>query len=442
MKKLIIIILAALLLVLSLTACQNRRGALKEHMSDQTEQIPVDTPVQVYKNMNQEQLEADYQSDRVLYAPTVLDGIVDIPCYYIFKSSSQPGGLAYSKLTNTFTTLCRDPFCKHEDTWSCIFSEEGANYISEIQVYGDRVYFLVERLVGHNHVGYLYSTDYLLNNLKQEYEFPVMVESQYEAIENDHGIQYEYSHNSFMCNVIFYGELVFYNDFTLDQNETIIPTIYTVDISKGEDAQPTVWKENLYAQSCKLYGDVLGWQNEDNEWVYYDLATNKYLPDYTRPDYNVTLADGYKRGIQLVCEEYAYVTIQHTTTMFQNDPHFKYYTTAYEMSGARPLFQRQGGDIYRVKTDGSDGSIPELIASLTTDGKPDLIWGFYTDGKTLIVEYETYKDFQNEYNQELNLDNPTDQMFVEMGAYVSPPAKKYAIIDLTTGEVHKPQENS
>ena len=80
-----------------------------------------------------------------------------------------------------------------------------------------------------------------------------------------------------------------------------------------------------------------------------------------------------------------------------------------------------------------------MIASLTTDGKPDLIWGFYTDGKTLIVEYETYKDFQNEYNQELNLDDPTDQMFVEMGAYVSPPAKKYAIIDLTTGEVHKPQ---
>ena len=439
MKKLITLLLSALLLALPLTACRDRRGALKEHMTDQTEQIPVDTPVQVYKNMTQGQLEAEYQSDRVLYAPTVLDSIVDIPCYYIFKSSSQPGGLAYSKLTNTFITLCRDPFCKHEDPWSCIFSGEGANYISEIHVFGDRVYFLVERLVGHNHVGYLYSTDYLLNDLKLEYEFPVMVESQYEAIETDYGIQYEYSHNSFMCNVIFYGDLVFYNDFTLDQNETIIPTVYTVDLSRGQEAQPTVWKKDLYAQSCKLYGDVLGWLNEDNEWVYYDLVADKYLPDYVKPDYNVTLAEGYKRGIQLVCEEYAYVTVQHTTTMFQNDPHFQYYTTAYEMNGARPLFQRQGGDIYRVKTDKSDGGVPELIASLTTDGYPDLLYEFYTDGKTLIVKYETYKDFQNEYNQEIVIEGEMDEWLVEMGAYVSPNAFKYAIIDLTTGEIHKTQ---
>lgn len=437
MKRIMILVFASILLILSFVGCQDRRGDILEKMTDQTDAIPNETPVQVYRNMTQEKLEADYQSNRVIYAPTAEGAIFDTPCYYILNKTNYPGGLAYSKLTNSFVTLCRDPFCKHEDNLTCIFSSD--TQIGQINIYNERVYYLIFREVEHNTVGYLYSTDFLMNDLRQDYVFPVMVESQYEIIETQMGVQYEYTHKSYMCDLCFYGDTVYYCDFALTDGERIIPTIYTLNFHEGTEATPRLWKTNLFASSCYLDGNTLYWQNEAGEWTFYDLKNERYLTDYQRPSQDIQPAEGYKRGVQLVCEDYSYLTIDHTTEMFKNDPHYKYYTTIYEKSGARPLFQRLGGDIYRVKTDGSDGGVPELIATMTTDGYPDLLYEFYTDGKTLIVKYETYRDFQNEYNQEIVIEGEMDEWLVEMGAYVSPNAFKYAIIDLTTGEIHKPQ---
>ena len=73
-------------------------------------------------------------------------------------------------------------------------------------------------------------------------------------------------------------------------------------------------------------------------------------------------------------------------------PHYTYYNDKVE----NWLVNYSGGEIWFRPDSNSELS---LIVRMQTDGIPDAIHSIVaTDGKTLVVSYKTYKDFENVYN--------------------------------------------
>ena len=88
-------------------------------------------------------------------------------------------------------------------------------------------------------------------------------------------------------------------------------------------------------------------------------------------------------------------------------------------------FGRRGGEIWRKDSISGDIS---LVARLSTDGIPDVVCTICaTDGKTLVVSYKTYKDFDNVHNGYAQSGHDSAE---EDG-------DRYAVIDLQTGVVYK-----
>ena len=112
-----------------------------------------------------------------------------------------------------------------------------------------------------------------------------------------------------------------------------------------------------------------------------------------------------------------YLQIKHDTPAFENDPHYTYYNDKVE----NWLVNYSGGQLWYRQD--SDDEL-SLLVYMQTDGIPDAIYGVgATDGKTLVVSYKTYKDFENVYN--------------DYNKLTSGDSLRYAVIDLETGTVYK-----
>ena len=113
-----------------------------------------------------------------------------------------------------------------------------------------------------------------------------------------------------------------------------------------------------------------------------------------------------------------YLLTKHNTASYVNDPHYTYYNDMIE----NWLVNYSGGQLW-YRQDSYDEL--SLLVYMQTDGIPDAIRDVIaTDGKTLVVYYNTYKDFDNiynNYNKETRGDDPI----------------RFAIIDLQTGTVYK-----
>ena len=63
---------------------------------------------------------------------------------------------------------------------------------------------------------------------------------------------------------------------------------------------------------------------------------------------------------------------------------------------------------------------PRVIVNLQTDGIPDcFVNSLFLDGRYILIEYQTYKDFTNPYS-------PTVPEWVR--------SRRYVVVDLTTGQ--------
>lgn len=425
-------LLIAASLLTCMTACTDRRGEIAEKLTQEAENGESALNGNFYASMTSEDMLNLYETHTVLEAPAVGMVLVNTPYYYIMPLANMPGGYAYSKISGEFVTLCTDPYCNHS---SCIFSTSTNNYISEYGVHDGRIYYLVvypSAEIDPTDTYRLYSTDLLFHDLRMEYEFPVSIESIYETEVEGNITNIETEFVATIQNLCFYGDYVYYTDFMLNDERKIVETIYQLNLQTKE---LSVMSADIVAKELKLDGHVLSWIDGKRDTKYYDLNQNQYVVSSPTVIPTITLAPEYAfmSGVRVVCEEYSYVTVNHTTEMFKDDPYFSYYN---EPSGmgltTRDLFKRQGGQIYRVRTDGRDNGVPELIITLSTDGIPDVIYWYYTDGRTMIVCYETYKDFQNEYNTDSEETRDWLDIVTNKNYY------KYAIVDLETGEVYKP----
>ena len=144
-------------------------------------------------------------------------------------------------------------------------------------------------------------------------------------------------------------------------------------------------------------------------YFYYDLTTGEIITEES------LLGEDKANLVWISTGQY--LQIKHDTPAFENDPHYTYYNDKVE----NWLVNYSGGEIWFRPDSNSELS---LLVSMQTDGIPDAIyWVGATDGKTLVVSYKTYKDFENVYN--------------DYNKLTSGDSLRYAVIDLETGTVYK-----
>lgn len=421
MKKALLITLAAALLVSSFASCTNRRDEIKENQTHETETSIETTDGSYadgsfYAGMSQDDFLSLYGEEQ--FTMKSYREVINTPYYYIFTTGFIPGGQVFNKLTNSMESMCKDPFCDHTD---CIFSAEQKS-CEEYLVYKDRIYMLVST----QGVGpyYLYSMDLLLQDLRLDFEFPGTLEGQ------DASGQSGISRGIREC--FFYEDAMYCSDIYLDADGIISPTLYKLDLKTKEYG---ILLEDTYVAvlSMKQYGHILSWLDLDQERVYYDLEAGTYTEDYTPSSFDVEFPEEYKVIKHLLGNGFGYVAVDHTTEMFADDPYYAYYAS--QKGDKMDKAVRCGGEIYRMEgLDTEDIRLTPII-KLETDGIPDVICWFTTDGETMLVKYETYKDFDNPYN---TLQVSFDMLFMGLEVlYTGGPNAKYAIIDLDTGEVIK-----
>ena len=144
--------------------------------------------------------------------------------------------------------------------------------------------------------------------------------------------------------------------------------------------------------------------------LYYDLNTGEVITQESiMPEETGTLKAWTQTG--------QYFVLKHNTSDYEDDPHYTYYNDKVE----NWLVNYSGGEIWFRPDSNSELS---LFVRMQTDGIPDAILSIVaTDGKTLVVTYKTYKDFENVYN--------------DYNKLTGGDSWRFAVIDLETGVVYK-----
>ena len=383
-----------------------------------------------YAGMSKDDLLALYQQmpERATYSS---DRAINTPYYYILDPSShRSGGRAYSKLTGKYVTLCKEFACRHDD---CMFS----GGIVECFIIGDRIYLAIKN--GFDEWFRLYSFNYMFDDAELIYELS------YADDPYSFGV---YDGKIYMAgNVLSDSIHVRCSLFVLD------PVQKTYDFALGEDfifwacgigvsdgciyytaIDGALWKYDFKndTHTCLLDASLLNPEEGDVRfhalnvegpnhirvvrqsvqvftYFYYDLTTGEIVTEES------LLGEDKANLVWISTGQY--LQIKHDTPAFENDPHYTYYNDKVE----NWLVNYSGGEIWFRPDSNSELS---LLVRMQTDGIPDAIyWVGATDGKTLVVSYKTYKDFENVYN--------------DYNKLTSGDSLHYAVIDLETGTVYK-----
>ena len=148
-----------------------------------------------------------------------------------------------------------------------------------------------------------------------------------------------------------------------------------------------------------------------NSVLYYDLSTGETMTKESFMDEETGELNAWNQTGQ-------YFFLKHNTPAYKDDPHYTYYNDKVE----NWLVNYSGGEIWYRKS--ADDELT-LLATLTTNDIPDAIRSIVAmDGKTLVVEYSTYEDFDNVYNGYQKITGINWEL-------------RYAVIDMETGIVYK-----
>lgn len=378
-----------------------------------------------YQDMDRDALKDLYFESPMTSLP--FGSVYNTPYYYIFSHSRHAyGGVAYSKLTGKMILLCKEMVCDHTE---CLFSRR----INRCIVTEDGLYLLFDGS-GNDGIAQLYFFDHLLNDQKLIWEgesiFDCVLHGEcFYMLGSVWNEETKKSDNTIYMLNTKEGTLkpAFREYFPYQVARILDGTLYYVP----EDG--SVWRMDLETEEKHLVvdGSFLERENGDARfnpmgiiggrllicWVqnilgdervlYFDLNDGNFVQD--------GLSDGQILMEWMQTEQY--FSHDHTADDYRDDPNYTYYQDTY--------FGHRGGEIWRKDSISGDIS---LVARLSTDGIPDVVCTICaTDGKTLVVSYKTYKDFDNVHNGYAQSGHDSAE---EDG-------DRYAVIDLQTGVVYK-----
>ena len=383
-----------------------------------------------YAGMSKDDLLALYQqtSERATLSS---DMVINTPYYYLFcRDTYGTGGKAYSKLTGKVVTLCKEVGCKHDD--NCIYTGN----IEECVIIGDRIYLGIQNNFAK--LFRLYSFNFLLDDAK---------------------LIYEWGSDEAPCDFSAIGEKIYMVGQVLTSDGTVKYPLFVFDFHQksytpvmDDDSNVQtgngIWEGYFYysaadgslwqyeiataKQKCLLEASLLNSENGDMRFFACGFAGQTHLCVMRQGIletpllyYNLTSGEviteesllGEDKAHLVWTQAGQFMQILHNTPAYEDDPHYTYYNDKVE----NWLVNYSGGEIWFRPDSNSELS---LIVRMQTDGIPDAIRSIVaTDGKTLVVSYKTYKDFENVYNDYNKLTGGDSWHF--------------AVIDLETGVVYK-----
>ena len=422
MKKLSILLAIVSLLTVA-TAC-NRRDQYRDPLTTTAQaETEIETTTAEgeddektsafpYANMNADEMLQMYK-DTSQGNMLSTESAYNTPYYYILPRHY--GGMAISKLTGNMMQLCKEFSCNHT---SCVYND----WIEDIAIADDCLYMLIGMR--------LYRVDFMFDQTELIYEW-----------ESRSGVE----------TITPVGDKLYTFVDYVEPNTNLISKRTMVIDPKTKTGE--ILNESFRFQSAKIFGLSMYYTEQDGSLWEYSMETGKrkcliddsYL---NREEGEIRfLAQNLEGGrilnvwaqslnrnrnvffdidqgafcnapapegaIRYVClEDALYYGIRHNTSDYENDPHYEYYQSQ------RGHF---GGKIWVHESVESE---PRMLAYMETDGIPDTIVRMSaSDGKTMLVEYLTYKDFENVYNP--NMSSKDEEK------------ARYALVDLETGRVYK-----
>ena len=445
-KKLLILAMAFLLLFFS--AC-NRRDQYRnpqgtdanEKDSQKDSQMESQTDVESgvdmfigegnpYKKTTAEELLSFYRESSAR-SKLSTDTVIDTPYYYIYRENmSKTGGKAYSKLTGKVVTMCKTIGCDHT-TEECVYQ----GLIRAHFLLDDRIYLLISKL---DTTYFLYSCNFMLDDIQKVYEwsydncpedFMPYQDRIYTVgqLPSEDGV-------AITCSLfVFNPQEKTYtaaDDFTFPAGRFIDGLLYYT----AQDGALWSYDIETQAHTCLLDASLLNREEGDIRFNAFGMVGENHLSVFIQNVLNAKicyydlhtgtlisendLISKEEGSLEAWTQTGQFYLLNHTTTAYESDPHFAYYNDKVE----NWLVNDSGGEIwYRQNTDDE----LTLFTVMKTDGIPDAIRAIAAmDGKTMVVTYSSYKDFDNVYNQYQKITE--DDLCI-----------RYAVIDLETGAVYK-----
>ena len=378
-----------------------------------------------YQNLDREDLKELYSQSPIAQLP--MRSVYNTPYYYLFhRGETQRGGLAYSKLTGKMVPLCKELACDHSD---CLFSKE----IRSCIVTEDTIYLLMDGSENDDKVQ-LYSFNHMLDQPKLIYEGEglsevVLCDGVFyapSAVWDEEGggwttVLYVLNLKDGTLAPAFRESFSYQINYIADGYMYYVPddgSLWRVHLKTEEKTQlldsSHLDRENgdirFNPQGITDGGLLVCWKQniiDAGDIYYYDLRQMKIVDNGLSDDQELM---EWTRTEQYICMNYA-------VEGNEDDPNFTYYQDSY--------FGKRGGEIWRRDPISGDVS---LVTRLTTDNIPDVIYSIEaTDGKTLLISYMTYEDFDNVYNG-------YEQTLHGAG---NDEGERFAVIDLETGTVYK-----
>ncbi len=339
--------------------------------------------------MKEEERSETYESAYYFY---------NTPYYVLFDV--QYGGHMFSKLTGQVIQICKDPICDHE---SCIFSNYTLN-LQMCQVVDDRIYIVVTS-VRDNYKRIMYSFDLLMNDSKVVGEWSDYIQGMYVYRDKVY----------YITGVDLDNGLTGYGAMTYDMKEKTTAPLW-------DQAEPCytirfdgsyAWYTPMESGSLRRYnldtgedeliisGDLLDREKGESGFVYDSggekiAYVEKWIFGGYSEYYELDMETGELRERNVDALEYdgnTYVEIRLDKEEYKDDPHYEYYFN----NTTSGIGVRYGGKLYRK--DAATGEL-EMVYHFQTEGIPDCIQGTqFMDGKFILVQYQTYKDFRNPYNE-------------------------------------------
>ena len=377
-----------------------------------------------YEGWTAEQLYASFMEDqeRSVYN-NVNDMFGNTPYYVILDV--QYGGYMFSKLTGQVVQICKDPICDHK---TCIFNHR-TSWMRSCQVVDDRCYLAVEGYKGDIYTCSLYSFDLLMNDARlicewkdmdcpdsiYVYQGKIYYDAEIKFDDGQYGnvtmvydmkeqTMYPLREQPVRCTAIWYVGA--YEWYTNAENGAL----GRCNLDTGKD-EVIVSSSLLDAEAGDLDFRFVGVSGQS-------VYVRKNIIDYNHLYLCYDMETGELQEIggitPFIYDGTYYQVVLHNVDAYKDDPHYEYYCNS---TAGQTRF---GGKFYR--TDEKTGELHEVV-NLRTDDIPDSLTEFFLlDGKFLMLEYQTYKDFKNPYS-------PSIPEWAK--------SKRYVVVNLETGTVYE-----
>ena len=380
-----------------------------------------------YEGWTAEELYASFMEDQERSVYNNVNDVFGNTPYYVILNG-QYGGAMFSKLTGQVVTICKDPLCDHEN---CIFSN--LVFFKSCQVVDDRCYILLEGFKGDVFTSSLYSFDLLMNDAKlvytwKEMDCPSEVYVYRDKIYYDAEIKFDDGQ---------YRNITMVYDI---KEETVSPlreesVRYVVSWHRGvyewygrEDG--SLWRYHLDTGEDEEVISTAYLNREEGElgfhftgsvdqavYVQKELSTGAWsrILRYDMETGQLQEMDG---STTFIYDGNFYQGVSHRVDAYKDDPHYEYYQNPENLTSVGGTMW--GGKWYRYDMQTGER---EVILDLRTDDIPDNLDEFlFLDGKYVMVQYQTYKDFPNVYS-------PTLPLWAT--------SERYVVVNLETGTAYE-----